>query len=500
MISDVKALLHEVYAEDFGLLPTNASIKPVHIANGLGRALTRTSYNSDALAQFLRRTVLDQRAGVQRERHSNSNILAAYPEAFVGRDGADIDQDKLSTLRTLAEGVLATDKAVWPDSAKSSYTLSNDRLITADVSDTRCGTFLASLLTAGGDGDAAEHIRLLLQSDRDPWSTLALPMSQYAEPFPLSPSAEESLQASYPFMATDADGVLESHTLRTLRDSIDRLARFDHGHGSKLNSLRRMVTFSCFAIHVHLISRLQEAYDGSPRPPIVVDMFDGARLSIRNASRASLRAAGDSLEALVSRRFRERVSKLGDASDPEEIVAGIRKEQRLLVEKGYEVYRHGSDVSPQEALSEALWQAAMTLAKHPVEFLTELGRRAGYLVPWSNSGRGGKLQKRYGLTTEFIETLVAATVDPEEPLDFPEFLDRLRAYYGIVAGQRTDDHIVRRNNINDGQFGPPTSVSEEDLRLNVEAFRRAVLEAGYAKAYADGQTVVTTNPESLAIL
>jgi hypothetical protein len=230
-------------------------------------------------------------------------------------------------------------------------------------------------------------------------------------------------------------------------------------------------------------------------------MFDGGRLSIRNASRASLRAAGDSLEALVSRRFRERVSQIGDSADPGEIIAGIRDAKvRRLVEKGYEAYGHGSDVSPDEALSEALWQAAMTEAKHPVEFLTELGRRAGYLVPWSNSGRGGKLQKRYGLTTEFIETLVAATVDPEEPLDFPEFLDRLRSYYGIIAGQRTDDHIVRRNNINDGQFGTPTSVSEEDLRINVEAFRRAVLEAGYAKAYADGQTVVTTNPESLAIL
>ncbi|MER7419039.1 hypothetical protein ABT346_20030 [Micromonospora peucetia] len=501
MIRDVKALLYDVYTDEFGLLPTNVSIKPVHIANGLGRALAGANYKSDALSQFLRRTVKDQKAQVQRERHSNGNILASYPLAFVGRDGADVDQDKLSTLRTLAEGVLATDGAVFSDSAMSSYTLSNDRLLSRDISDMRCGAFLASLLTAGRDGDAAEHIRFLLKSDQDPWSTLALPMSQYAELLPLSPGTEEALRTTHSSMRIDVDGVLESRTLRILRSSIDRLARFDHGHGSKLNSLRRMVTFSCFAIHVHLISRLEAVYAGKPQPPIVLDMFDGKRTSIRNASRASVRAAGDSLEALVTRRFRERVSQIAVAADPEEIITGIADAKvRALVERGYEAYGHGGNATPDEALSEALWQAAMTVANHPVEFLTELGRRAGYLVPWSNKGQGGKLQKRYGLTTEFIETLVAATVDPDEPLDFPEFLDRLRSYYGIVAGQRTDDHIIRRNNINDGQFGTPTSVSEEDLRLNVEAFRRAVLEAGYAKAYADGQTVVTTNPESLAIL
>jgi hypothetical protein len=137
---------------------------------------------------------------------------------------------------------------------------------------------------------------------------------------------------------------------------------------------------------------------------------------------------------------------------------------------------------------------------HPVGFLTELGRRAGYLTPWANQGRGGKLQKRYGVTAEFLETLIAATVEPGQPLDFPEFLDALLEQFGIVVGRRRDDALIRANNLLGMQFGTPTSISEEDLRLNVDALRRAVLETGYAKAYADGQTVVTTDPESLASL
>ena len=39
------------------------------------------------------------------------------------------------------------------------------------------------------------------------------------------------------------------------------------------------------------------------------------------------------------------------------------------------------------------------------------------------------------------------------------------------------------------------SINEEDLRRNVEEMRELVIECGYGKAYADGRTIVTTQPE-----
>jgi hypothetical protein len=505
VIDNLSDFLQEIYDEEFGLLPTNASIKPVHIANGLGRALVGRTYDSDALARFLRRSILNQTTRVQEERNPNSMILEGYAEAFTSRDSGIIDQDALSKLRSLAEGVLATDKAVFGEAAKSSYTLSNETLLTRDPSDVHCGTFIAELLNAGSEGDAATHIRRLLASDDDPWSTLALPMMQFA--LPLTSAAAGDDPPRHTLLATDAHGNVASPTLSKLRASFDRLARFEHGRGSKLNSLRRMVMFSCFVIHVHLVARYSETDDGAPRPPILIDMFDGSRTSLRNASRASLRAAGDVLEALISRRLRQRIAKELEVASIEDIVSALpegKRGVRSRVRQGFDAYRrayrHEDQNSDLDALSEALWQVGTEDLNHPVEFLTELGRRAGYLTPWANSGRGGKLQKRYGITTEFLETLVAATVAPGQPLDFPEFLDALRANYGIIVGQRSDDQVVRCNNLSGLPFGTPTSVAEEDLRLNVEALRRAILEAGYAKAYADGQTVITTDPESMAIL
>jgi len=503
VISDLSDFLQDIYNDEFGLLPTNASIKPVHVANGLGRALVGRTYDSDALAQFLRRSILNQTTRVQEERNPNSMILEHYDEAFTGRDGGIVDQDALSTLRSLAEGILATDKAVFGEAARSSYTLSNETLLTRDPSDVRCGSFLAQLLTAGRVGEAAVLVRELLGSDDDPWSTIARPMMQFAGVQELPPQAtDDQAMRRQTLLATGTNGDIILPTLARLRACFDRLARFERGRGSKLNSLRRMVMFSCFVIHVHLIARYSEAVSGAPRPPIVIDMFDGSRVSLRNASRASLRAAGDVLEALVSLRIRDRVSGKVEGVGIEEMILTLpeRKGVRVRVRQGFDAYRHDDQVSELDAFSEALWQVGTEDMNHPVEFLTELGRRAGYLTPWANSGRGGKLQKRYGVTTEFLETLVAATVEPGEPLDFPEFLDALRTNYGIVVGQRSDDQVVRSNNLAGTPFGTPTSVAEEDLRLNVEALRRAILEAGYAKAYADGQTVITTDPESLAIL
>jgi hypothetical protein len=132
----------------------------------------------------------------------------------------------------------------------------------------------------------------------------------------------------------------------------------------------------------------------------------------------------------------------------------------------------------------------------PIGSLIELGRRAGFLAPWSNQGRGGKLRKRYTATAEFLETLVAATVEPDAPAEFPEFLQRLRELFGVVVGRPEDDAVIRHTNLRDEEFWPPVvSINEEDLRRNVEEFRELLVESGYAKAYADGRTMVTTRPE-----
>lgn len=491
-------LVGSIYDEDFGFRLTNASIKPAHIANGLGRALLSTSYKSTALAQTLRRWVRVQRSGFDEERNPNDKIIERYGDVFRGTTSGEIDPSRLNSFRSLAWAVLGADQGVYDNPDNSSYTLANERFITRDLSDNRCGLFLVRLLTAGpAEGSAATKLRVLLSSDTDPWTTLAWPLLVLAEQRPevLDGEAAERAARADDLFAVREDGRLQSPTLWHLRAAYDRLAEFESEEGSKLNALRRLVLFGCFAIHVHMCTRWSEVDQQAPRPPIFFDMFDGIRFSLRDASRATVRAAGDAIEGLIATRIRQRLGGVTDQDSAEAWLAALDVTDPE-VRKRYNAHAHEGHLATADALAEALLETGLEANRgHPINFLTELGRRAGYLTPWANAGRGGRQQKRYGVTAEFLEILVAATVEPENPLEFPEFLDALRDTFGVLVGRWGDDEAIRRNNLRPGQFGTPVSVAEEDLRMNVEALRRALLEAGYAKSYADGRTIVTTAPE-----
>ena len=489
-------LLLSVYDEEFGFRLTNFSIKPVHVANGLARALANRTYDTTAVTRFVRRYVRNQTLGVDEERYPNAGVIADYAAAFVTKGYAP-DDLRVTRLRSLAYDALAADSAVFP--THQSYTLSNEHFVTGDTSDVRMGLFLARLMTAEPTRrtEAAEYIRELLQSESDPWTTLALPMLAFGsarEEVPSDEIAGRIAKADHLFEA--ADGQLASSILRYLRDAYDRLARFERQSGSKLNSLRRLMLFGCFVLYVHGVARWSEREGHAPRPPILLDLFDGTLVSIADASRATLRAAGDAIDGVIRSRFHEHVvaeyGTTGKQIDAALLESGLGD----VVEARYRTYCAGG-TDPANALARAMADDAIDReGEAPIGSLIELGRRAGFLAPWSNQGRGGKLRKRYTATAEFLETLVAATVEPTEPVEFPEFLDRLRDHFGVVVGRPEDDVIIRRTNLRDDEFWPAiVSINEEDLRSNVEEFRELLVESGYAKAYADGRTMVTTRPE-----
>lgn len=490
-------LVMRICDEDLGLQPDNFSIKPVHLANGLARALTGQTHDTTALAQTLRRWVRDQRAGVDRESNPTTAILDRYSKAF--RDGADTEPERVNTLRALARDVLGADDAVFQQADKSSYTLANGRFVSPDPSDNRAGLFVAELLRAGGDGDAAAFLVASLLDDTDPYSTLAAPLLDLATSRDVQPSAGDEADALGRLLSVDAHEQLVSPILRSLRECFDRLARFEQREGSKLNSMRRLVLFGCFVVHVHVISRWSEVEAGAPRPPILLDMYDGAKLPLRDASRATLRAGGEALERLLTYRLMERLGHLSAAAVDRvlEDRQALGREQQALV-AAYETQRADAQIRPGEALAQAYLNVAFS-GKQPLNFLTELGRRAGYLTPWANQGRGGRTKKRYGASAEFLETLVAAIVEPDDMLQFGEFLDRLRDSFGVLAGRAQDDDAVRTCNLAGQPWTSTTSIAEEDLRMNVEALRQAVLETGYAREYADGQTVIVSTPESESV-
>ncbi|MDE0653031.1 MAG: hypothetical protein OXI26_05225 [bacterium] len=495
-------LLRRIYDEEFGFLPTNKSMKPVHVANGLARRVVGATNDFRPLAKVIRQYVTKQKAGYLEERNPNAAIIEAYPDKFQDLHRNPPPDERLTSFRALAKDTLGADGAVF-ESGQSSFTLSHQRMITNDVSDNGSGDFLAGLLTAGsGPVVATDLLRDLLDRDTDPWTMIAWPMlgvgaTSDAELSGVARTRAERVSAD--LLAVGKDGQISSPTLRELRRRFDQLASHEK-QGEKLTTLRRLVLFGCFAIHVHMIHRCADVMRDGPRPPILLDMCDGRRRSLREASAATLEAGRRAIEQLVVFRIREHLaSVLGEEERIELYLDALpdTPDKQLIVD----VYRaERASVGAVDALVEAYWKAGYSgvgpkAAKgYPWNALRELGRRSGYLSPYDDRGRGGKEHKRYGVNAEFAEVLVASVVAPGHPRQFDEFLDDLRDAYGIVVGRQGDFDIVRRNDLRLGADLPRSvSFNENDLRLNVNQFRDLLVDIGFAKTYADGRTIVTTD-------
>src|SRR5579859_2634965 len=94
-------LLQSVYDEEFGFRLTNFSIKPVHVANGLARALTKRTYDTTAVTRLVRRYVRNQTLGVDEERYPNAEVIRDYAAAFATKGYAP-DALRVTRLRSLA--------------------------------------------------------------------------------------------------------------------------------------------------------------------------------------------------------------------------------------------------------------------------------------------------------------------------------------------------------------------------------------------------------------
>jgi hypothetical protein len=494
-------LLRRIYDEEFGFLPTNASMKPVHVANGVARRLLGVSNDHTALARVLRQFVKNQKGDFLDERNPNSAILEAYGSQFADHFGNPPTDEALTRFRSLAKDTLGADDAVFPTQA--SFTLSHRRMITGDISDNGSGDFLATLLTAGAptrEEPAAELMRKLLETDTDPWTMIGWPLLDLGDErdAPMGPGAQVRADRSAALLATNKKGELTSGTLRELRARYDQLATYEASFGAKLTTLRRLLLFGDFVLHVHMIRRYGDLVETGQQPPILLDLFDGRRRSLREASAATLQNGFRSIEQLVLTRIRSHLDEVC-GKKPEKLLDSLPEDKESeALKKEYEAQAPGA--KPLDALAEAFWKVGYTgvgpgdVKGLPWNALLALGRRSGYLLPYDNRGRGGKEHKRYGVNAEFAEVLVGATVAPGDPIDFDDFLEILRTSFGIVVGRAADFEVIRRNDLRPGgELGRSVSVNEGDLRANLTAFRDLIVDIGFAKSYADGRTVVTTD-------
>ncbi len=475
-----------------GYSPTSGSIKPVHVANGLCRAALGEYYDPRLLNRALNRWA---NRGAE-ERHPTEDLVNDAADRL-GDLALPTHRHRLNELRELLRGVLGADGAVFDKNENCSYTLTHRAHVTRDHNDRGTGTFLYHLLAADLGQDkspALALIRELLTDASDELSVLSLPLIADEEPITFSVDEDALPEALKTKASADAARTFRSPIARELRIGFDALAAYERARGSKLHSLRRLVSFCGLSLFLHIVNRSLDYEDGrsflARRPPLILDFVQGGWSPVGIASHATYNLACKSIERMVGYGVRTALaSEFGErwtTRQAEDFIsevelrgnAKVQERKRKHFLEVFRSYANGAGVAEAFALAsvDALLE---DMNGTPFDFARALGVRSGLLAP-----RGQRaVKKRYAPSPELLEVLLASTTQPGEELELEELAERWWVRYGVLTGARQADarELARWSILDAGK---------EDLVANADALRATLIDIGYARRYADGVTII----------
>jgi hypothetical protein len=430
---EIKTFANRAITEFLGFGAASNVIKPVHIANGLARAVLGGFGDVAPLHEVMR---------LRDARHGASLTAATLRDQIVAfRDCPD---DLITDIRTALNELYNADHGVHGTAEFSSYTLTHRSCVTSDRSDQRTGDFLHQVLTAKLDGhsgsSALDALARCLKDDSDELTTAAWPL--------LSPKWS---QRGEPTTSTRSLSKMETqsasgYVLAQLRMSMDRLSEWDKAT-PKLLLLRRLTLLGSVGIHFHLVQLSRELADPRRIPngfcPILLDFSRDSKSAVAAASKDSLTIAMQSVGELTRQIFTRQ----------------LKKEYR------------GTD----DALSQSVFDIAMDkLSGTPEDFAYYIGLRCGLTSP-----RVGRGRKGYHISLELAEILVLAALEPGEVLTVEELLQRWWESFGLVVGGRPGE----LKQLNSAGI---TRVVQENLDENVDDLIAMLAKQGLARRYGDG--------------
>lgn len=266
----ISEIFDHVFKSDVGWKPASGSIKPVHLANGLARALQ----GGHAHTADLNRLIVWRKLREELEDRSLDALLASnVGPAIRAFDG---DPRGFERLRRFARGVLNADNGVFPTA--SSYTLTCGQMVTNDWNDHGLGDAVAELIR-GTDLAAVLCERLAATSPQDPVSALAWPVLDPSE----RPRVEKARQR--------ARGRERGGIRGEIHEAAACLATHERVQGNNLRTLQRAVQFGAAATLAYVQALIGDAPLDDRSPGLLV-MSERRRSDLARASERSLERIG----------------------------------------------------------------------------------------------------------------------------------------------------------------------------------------------------------------
>src|SRR5713226_1794336 len=287
MNPDFERIFFDQTVEETLFYSPKIEIRPVHLANGLFRAV----------------------CGKYAE--APDQHIAVYPKVY---PNSSVNEQ----IRGVLNAILSADGALFARAQMSSYTLSHISHITSDNHDRRTGEWLSTILTHNdGEGGipALELLRVLLNQDNrqrsDEISTLTLPLTKSS--FELKDFKRQMPDRFPSSLRVDETGTFCDPLLYSIREGFDRIAKHDGGkgnYGEKLDTLRRLVTWGCFSIYLHLAN--SGSLDRQKRVPMMLCMAESPSPTLRQASTQSYLWVERSIDKFFRVAIRDTLNRIAE--------------------------------------------------------------------------------------------------------------------------------------------------------------------------------------------
>ena len=434
-IEEARERIEEQY---IGFSPSTNSVKPVHIANGLFRAVVGTTANTSLLNRF----VFSQKNNGQIPRGHELEKIYALLRDEDHLDEYDVKEADIARLRMLLKKVVGADGAVFTDGMES-YSAGNIGFISRDRIGQDGGELIAEWLNQN-KSPLRDNIEATLRLSDDSITLLAAPLLstelQEWVPSRFDYSRVFFLNRPVPATATALlNGLIEASKCLSLHLS---------SHPNKLFRLRLAVLFSSFTLVRHLAN--MEVYNVTKtRDAVLPFLLDFSERGTEPVARASAMtytlvcqsvarfyawAFGKYLNKYYSfdelRREGTPVYKKGTIKKAADIKSELKEIWKLAIKEAK------NDKHPFTVCGQALYDMmALQASGHPIGYLRNLGHRSGLLYPPVNT----QPTKRFLPEHDMLETLLRGAVKPGEVIDLPTLQSRFWERYGLIIGGRPED-------------------------------------------------------------
>lgn len=492
---NIGEVLNGVYDDDLGWRPASGAVKPVHIANGLVRALTGRSYDITPLIEVI---AWRKRGSPIEERRLEALLKREWGGAL---EAFKDDPPGFERARRYLHGMFAADGAVFPSPEHSSASLTCAQMASRDNNDRGLGEFGLHLLGTGGTSLLSKLLteRLTIEKPTDPLTIAA---------WPLLIDQGRGVKAT----ERSASALRKRHSasiMAEFRAAAQSLASHEQVQGNRLRSLERATHFVCVATHAHAQAVAADGKLDERAPALLVtDAVKGGGLA--RASEQSLKLVHEKVGQWLAQRLADRL----DAGKPctgDEVLelpgsANGKEVRKLLRTIGVAKKPHGppDDEVLDERMS-AFNEARSRFGKDdvakiigatlvecylreydsggPREALTRLCARAGLLYPHY---QGRSAEKRIQPSAPVLDMLVRACVADKEAIPLTEFLERLWKRFGLIAGDRRNDSWDDSAYLHG--YGLPVDPSQ--LQENTDALITQLVTMGLARRYPDNVTFI----------